>query len=1083
MKKILLLAFLAYLSPVHSQKDYSYVYNADSIIKKGIELHDKEKYADAIKEYEKVNKIDPKYTTAQYEKLLSLVKSDKKEDARKMFESLYKEGAMSKEPNMYVLYGSFMSDEKKYEEAEKIYNEAEKLTPNSTNLLYNKAVLYIRMEQRQKSIDILERIITNNPNSASSHYLLGLMAFEEGKIVQGTLAFLSYLAIAPTGSRIGEVIQRLNAKYGENFLEEGKLVFSKTGDNFEEIETILRNELPLKKAYKVNSQIDDVIIRQVQAVADYSLEHKMGNGFFETTYMPWIKDMMERKQFEGLSYYILLGLEEQLGKKLTSQKKKITDFYTNYYQNEFWQHFAKRKLDMFGKQEEVTVFLENNRPYIVGAEINGKKEGKQKLLNEYENVIAELNTKNGELDGQQKYYDDEGHVTSESTFSNGKLDGKRTTYFSNGMVNIVENYKDGELNGVTTTYYVNGGKQCETNFVKGKRDGKFTCLYPNGGKKLEIDYKDGKLDGKYISYNNEGHIDQSYTYTNDELNGKGYTYYDGKSIKTEANYANGKVQGSFKRYYSNGALKEELTYENGKLKKGIEYRANGKTDTESIYDEKEELELYTLFDGNGEKYLDQKFKSGDLKSGLQYSRNNPKPVEFNLTKKAFVINGLDGKTQISGSFEKGRKSGEWIYYTTAGIMKSKSNYKLGRQEGISQNYDRGGLLSSVAYYVNDSINGTNEVFNFGKLKKKYNYYKGVTEGPYAIYNSDGSLQAEGFYKEGELANDRITYWQNGTIARRDKFLEGNIVYVETFNLKGEKENTMDYKNKSGVFTQNYSGVTTHTFELKNGELNGKYTVKDKANTPIVESEFVNGMRTKAYKSYGPLGLPGYEMTYYDGNQHGLEKTYDLAGNLRLTEEYTFGDENGKATRYFHNKSKMYEYTQLDGDIEGEFKYYNQKGEPILILGYQNNDLKYYIKKGKTGELTEKVPVENQTATITSNYPNGKVAIQVQFVKGNKENKFGIYNAEGKPELLANYKNDIFDGERTEYYANGNLYKKERFSNNDYEGIQEYYKEDGKPWIKAAYKNDELHGDTQIYNNGVLASTKKYNSDDLVEISK
>jgi antitoxin component YwqK of YwqJK toxin-antitoxin module len=70
-----------------------------------------------------------------------------------------------------------------------------------------------------------------------------------------------------------------------------------------------------------------------------------------------------------------------------------------------------------------------------------------------------------------------------------------------------------------------------------------------------------------------------------------------------------------------------------------------------------------------------------------------------------------------------------------------------------------------------------------------------------------------------------------------------------------------------------------------------------------------------------------------------------------------------------------------------------------------------------------------------------------------------------------------------YYTNGAIYKKEHFVKNNYEGAQEYFKEDKKPWLTATYKNDELHGNTLIYKEGKLVLTKKYDSDELVEIIK
>ena len=126
MKKIIIVAFLLYLIPIQAQKEYSYVYSNDSIIKRGIALYEKQNYSDAIKEYDRIGKVDPEYYTAQYEKLLALTTMDKKDDARTLFEQLYKDNKMPEAPNLFMLYGSFLSDEKKYDEAEKVFKERRK---------------------------------------------------------------------------------------------------------------------------------------------------------------------------------------------------------------------------------------------------------------------------------------------------------------------------------------------------------------------------------------------------------------------------------------------------------------------------------------------------------------------------------------------------------------------------------------------------------------------------------------------------------------------------------------------------------------------------------------------------------------------------------------------------------------------------------------------------------------------------------------------------------------------------------------------------------------------------------------------
>lgn len=1084
MKKILFILFIGYISRSYSQTDYTFVYNNDSIIKKGVSLYDMNKYNESIKEYDKICKTDPKFLNAQYEKALALSALDKKEELKAFFEDLHNKNLMPEFPTLYMLYGSFLSDQKEYDLSEKIFKEGEKYLPNSSYFLYNFAILYVRKDESQKAVDLLERIITNDPNHSSSHYLLGAIALDNGKIAEATLAMMSYLIIAPRGRYAEKALTNLNAKFGENFLNENKLVFSKSGDNFEEIEVILRNQLPLKSAYKVKSEIDDVIIRQIQAVAEYSMEHKMGDGFFETIYIPWIKDMMEKQRFEAYSYYILQSIEEKVGKKLTSKKKMIADFSDNYLLGDFWSSFGKRKLDLFGTQQEVIVSIKNQVPYLIGAQINEKSEGKYKYLNENGNLAGELNFKNNELDGLQKYFDEKGNLNEEKSFKNGKIDGTRTLYYPNGMISIIENYKDGVLNGIATSYYVNGGKQCEVNFVDGERDGKLKCIYPNGNIKAESNYIKGKLNGPDFSYNEAGDLTESLNYVNDLIDGKYIEYYDGKIIKSEAVYTNGKVQGSYKSYYSNSTLESENIYEGGKIKKSIHYSANGKKSTESIYNDKEELENYSYFDSNGNKYFEEIYKSGELKNGIQYSKNNPKPVEISLSSKPFVMKDFEGNELASGNFEKGKKAGEWNHHFSSGIKRLKEFYTNGNQSGLSYSYKKNGLIEVINNFKNDTLSGLYEVYENGKLDRNYSYENGRQNGPYKTFYSNGNIKSESFLVDGNTNYEKLNYRQNGTISRIDKYIEGILTSSITFNSKGEKESDFDCKNKTGKFTSSHNnGTIMIVDELVNGELNGITSDKDKFNNPLVESEFINGIRYKNYKEYSPLGTIYRESNFYAGKLNGLDKVYDIVGNLRYVDENTFGYSNGKATRYYHNKTKMVEFNQVNESIEGDYSYFNQKGEPILIIGYQDNTIKYYIKKDKTGELNQKVEINGETADISSSYPNGKTAIKMSFVKGNLEGKFLIYSEQGKPEYEVNYSKNLLNGNRIEYYSNGNVYKKEYFNDNNFEGLQEYFKEDGKPWLSAEYKNDQLHGNVLIYNEGKLIITKKYDSDELVEIIK
>ena len=1084
MRKILLMFFLVSLSKNYAQTDYAYVYNTDEIIRKGINFYSEKKYDEAIKEYQRITKTDPKYLTAQYEIGLTLNAQAKKSELKTFLEDLYAKGKMNENPELYKMYAIFLSDEKEYDSSEKIFKEGEKYLSNSSSYLYNFALLHIRKKETQKAIDLLQRIITNDPNHGPSHYLLGIIAFDNGKIIEGTLALMSYLVIAPTGQYANQAVLQLNANYGQNYLAENKFVLSKSGDNFEEIETILRNQLPLKKVYKVKSSIDDAIIRQVQALAEYAVEHKMGDGFFETTYVPWVKDLIEKNQFEGYSYYILLSMEDKMGKDLTKQKKKIISFRDDYLLGDFWNVFGKRKLDIFGNVQEVIVTIKNERPYIIGPQVNGEFEGKCKYLNAYGNLGGEINFKNGELDGLQKYYNEKGNLVEEKTFAKGKLDGTRTTYYENGNLELTENYKNDILEGISTSYYPNGGKSCEINFTNGERNGTFICLYENGTKKKDIEYAIGKLSGKFNTYDQSGALIETYNCADDKIEGNYLEYYDGKIIKSEAVYKKGSVVEGYKSYYANKSLERENIYSSGKIKKSVDYYENGKQSAESLYNDKGELDLYSYFDSEGNKYFEEKYKSGELKSGLQFTKNAQKPTEVSLNKKAFEIKNFDNSIKVKGVFEKGVKSGEWNYFYNSGILRLKDFYVKGKANGISTNYNGNGTISNITNYVNDTISGTYEVYSYEKVNQIFNYEKGNQNGPFKTFYTDGALSTEGYLVDNNVSHNKYSYFQNGNISVIDRYIDGQVISRKTFNPKGKLENDIDYKNKNGKFTYSFNdGVYSKTYDFKNGLLNGKLITKDKFKTPIIDAEYLNDEKHNIYKSYSPLGTLYSENNYHCGKLNGLTKKYDHVGNLKLTGEYTFGIENGKTIRYYHNKAKLSEFNQINGSVEGEAVYYNQKGEPLLMVGYENGIAKYYIQKSKSGELNEKVVIENQTAQISSSYPNGKTAIQFNLNKGNTDGKFTINSNEGKPEFECIYDNNVLTGERIEYYTNGKPYKKERFKNSEYDGLQEYFKEDGKPWAVIALKNDELHGNTLIYNAGKLTQTKKYDSDELVEIIK
>lgn len=1074
----ILLGFGA-LSAQSQQKDYSFVYDTDAILSKGNILHDEGKYDEALKLYDKIDPIDPEYWRAQYEKAMTLAAAEQPEKAKAIYEQAYTSGLMAENVDFLMAYGSFLSDQEAYDKSEQIFLEALKMAPNYGSLLYNTALLYLRKEDSQKSVDYLKHSIIYNPQHPGSHYLLGLIAFDEGRVVEGSLALAAYLMLDPNGGGANKAILKMNEKFGQTYLEKGKTVFSKTGDDFQEIDVILRNQLPLKPAYKIQSDFEDPVIRQLQAIAEYAATHKVQDGFFETTYVPWLGDLFRRNQFEGFSYYILISMEESLGKKLSSKKKKIDEFSQEYIAKDYWPVFAKRRLDHFGTPTDVIVYLRNGSPYLIGQTIDGKKQGKFKSLHPQGGIAGELNLKDDYLDGLQKYYSLKGKLIEETVFSMGEKDGKSIEYWENGNIKSEEIYKKDKRDGLSTTYHINGGIDCQIQFKDDKKEGETTCFFEAGGKKSSFVFAADKPTGTVRRYNAQGDLTSETNYLNGDLEGKFREYFDGKKVKSEADYQKGNVMGSYRKFYGNGTLDEEYFYENGLATKGLNNSADGVKSYETLYDKKGKVEKYTYYDNSGKVYFEEIFKGGEIKSGLQYQSENEKPTETDLNRKGEIIASREGITLVEGRYDKSLKTGEWKGYYFSGRPQFTENFSKGNREGIKKTFHRNGTPYETMNYRNDTLQGICESYSGDIMTHTVFFKDGERNGPSSRFNPDGSLSARWFHEAGQSVSS-YDYFNNGNLKIVTHFNNGEAESADIYSLDGKKEQTIIYKNMTGKFNFKYHNASElHEFEMKNGVLNGKYITRDKDGHPRIEGEYVSGKRINRYARYGATGALLYELNYYDGETNGPGSYYDPAGKLRLTATFVFGESTGKTTRYYCNGKKMYEYQEYEDQIDGEMTYFDHQGREILALGFANNELKYYKPLDASGKLGALVPVKNQTAAIVSKYANGNTAIAINYDKRNLEGKYFIGSENGKPVLEATYKNDNLEGSRLEYYPNGQLYKKEQFVNDNFEGVSEYFQEDGKLLLSISMKNDELHGPAKVVKNGKTI-LKTYDTNVLVD---
>ncbi len=119
--------------------------------------------------------------------------------------------ALEIDPNSvdaYNLLATIYNDQKKFPEAQAMSAEASKRASAgggaSADTLYNQGVIAWNANDFPKSMEYFSGAVAANPNHAESHFMLGRVFLNLGKLPEAAKEFETYVKIAPTGKNAKE---------------------------------------------------------------------------------------------------------------------------------------------------------------------------------------------------------------------------------------------------------------------------------------------------------------------------------------------------------------------------------------------------------------------------------------------------------------------------------------------------------------------------------------------------------------------------------------------------------------------------------------------------------------------------------------------------------------------------------------------------------------------------------------------------------------------------------------------------------------------------------------------------------------
>ncbi|MCC7028844.1 MAG: hypothetical protein IT257_00965, partial [Chitinophagaceae bacterium] len=306
--------------------------NSGEVISKGIEMHDKQNYAGAIAEYQKVPENDTNFVLAMYELAVSARADSQLTLAKSAINKALDNLPSPYEHDLYTQMGSVYDEENKLDSGLIYFNRAIQKFPNSSYAYHAKGINLTIAKNYDSAIWYFQKAVLINPYSENSHYFLGLIANEKGYPLQAMMSYGMCLMISPQGGRSSACLAALHSlsnltdKVLENYSNRKEDKSFK--EDYAELETYYKSKIALDKSYKIQSDLDDNIFRQLNLLCEKLPAKPSANEYFwETYYAPVYRELYQQKYFNAACLWLVSGIDnDAVKKKVNAEKKGIEKF-------------------------------------------------------------------------------------------------------------------------------------------------------------------------------------------------------------------------------------------------------------------------------------------------------------------------------------------------------------------------------------------------------------------------------------------------------------------------------------------------------------------------------------------------------------------------------------------------------------------------------------------------------------------------------------------------------------------------------------------------------------------------------------
>ena len=1037
--------------------------NSSTILEDAGKLNDDGKHKEALALFTKVSKSDTNYQAILYEMSYTAFQ-DSQFDVAEQYARQGMELFPENTYKWYRLLGNCYIYQEKYKQAISFFDSGLNLDTYSYLGWYNKGVCLYNLDSLETAKRCFQKAVLLNPYHTSSHYFLGAICTKQGKISEAFLSFVTSLLINPNNRFLNNTISYLNAlsKVTDEISGYAANAVTTDNDNFELLQEILLNKISLDEKYKLQTDLDDPITRQLQVLLEKLDYNEADKGFWMQYYVPFYTNTYKNGQFNAFVNYIFSGLNIKSVKNFNEKNKKEVDDFTST---------AVNYLNLIRRTEAVNYADRTfaNYKYYYGDETLG---GKGKWTNNGTDDIFqgswEFYYNNGKIkskgvfnndgskEGNWQYYYDNGVLKEKEAYKADSIEGVSEDWFSNGIKSEESIYKNGKLNGLSAVYFYNGLPKSIEHYANDLKLGEAKNYTYDGFLNYTSNYKNNELDGEVKLYYKDGTIKSAKIFVNGELNGQFKHYSEKGVLDQEGNYINGKETGEWKEYYDSTKVKAVYTYVDGELDGAYKtYYENGKLNTSTNYTNGKINGKHEYFDEDGIKSNEITYEKGKLKEAVFFDKTG-KIISSSTTRKgAAYITFYDasGNKTSEGNYNKdGYNDGKYFEYYKSGKIKNSLSYNNGMRDGERILFYPDSTISEKLNFTNDNENGLlTSYYPNGSLKYAGNYVDGDKQGEQQHYNMFNTMVSSANYLNDEPDGYYTTYAPNGKILYEDRYKTGWLTIAKQFDSTGKLISENNLQNGNCEFVYKYpNGNTYIKVPYKNYLMHGKYESFYFDGKPMIVLFYQHNQEDSISRRYFYNGKLAEEGNYKIGNKVGTWKYYYSSGKLHFSDEYDNGKLNGVEVSYNQDGTKYMESHFSNDELDGVRTIYGADNEVAVELTYHNGILVSYSYEGKDGKPGAPVMIKDGTGLITAYYKNGIKSAEI------------------------NYEESLVNGIRKIYASNGNLLIDDPRFYNDENGIKKQYSATGQLLTEENYYYGTLHGISKdFYANGNIRDEENW----------